>query len=158
MTYELDGRQYVSIAAGWGGGTGVYAGIARKVGPGTVFTFALDAKTPLPEFADSVAGPILRGVAYDPAKAREGMGLYLANCVVCHGVPAVDKGGNLPNLGRSHPDMIRHLDKVVFNGPYTQNGMPDFTGKLSLDDVEKLKAFIQGTADSVRAAAEKQKP
>jgi quinohemoprotein ethanol dehydrogenase len=31
-----------------------------------------------------------------------------------------------------------------------KNGMPDFTGKLQRADVEKLKAFIQGTADAIR--------
>jgi len=29
-------------------------------------------------------------------------------------------------------------------------GMPDFTGKLKPEDVAKLQAFIQGTADAVR--------
>jgi quinohemoprotein ethanol dehydrogenase len=28
--------------------------------------------------------------------------------------------------------------------------MPDFNGKLKPEDVEKIKAFIQGTADAVR--------
>jgi quinohemoprotein ethanol dehydrogenase len=28
--------------------------------------------------------------------------------------------------------------------------MPDFTGKLKADDVPKLQAFIQGTADAIR--------
>ena len=28
--------------------------------------------------------------------------------------------------------------------------MPDFTGKLSPEEVEKIKAFIQGTADAIR--------
>jgi quinohemoprotein ethanol dehydrogenase len=28
--------------------------------------------------------------------------------------------------------------------------MPDFSGKLSLSDVEQIKAFIQGAADSIR--------
>jgi len=28
--------------------------------------------------------------------------------------------------------------------------MPDFTGKLNLADLEKIKAFIQGTADAIR--------
>ncbi|AGW89664.1 hypothetical protein N234_06440 [Ralstonia pickettii DTP0602] len=32
-------------------------------------------------------------------------------------------------------------------------GMPDFTGKLSAEDVEKIKAFIQGTADAIRPKA-----
>jgi len=34
-----------------------------------------------------------------------------------------------------------------------ERGMPDFTGKLSMEDVQKLKAFIQGTVDSIRTNA-----
>jgi quinohemoprotein ethanol dehydrogenase len=48
------------------------------------------------------------------------------------------------------PEIIAHLDKVVFNGPASERGMPNFTGKLTPDDVEKIKAFIQGTADAIR--------
>ena len=33
------------------------------------------------------------------------------------------------------------------------SGMPDFTGKLTADEVEKIKAFIQATADSIREKA-----
>ncbi|CKU94612.1 Quinohemoprotein ethanol dehydrogenase type-1 precursor [Mycobacterium tuberculosis] len=29
-------------------------------------------------------------------------------------------------------------------------GMPDFTGKLSGEEIESIKAFIQGTADAIR--------
>jgi quinohemoprotein ethanol dehydrogenase len=28
--------------------------------------------------------------------------------------------------------------------------MPDFTGKLTMEEVDKIKAFIQGTADAIR--------
>jgi quinohemoprotein ethanol dehydrogenase len=28
--------------------------------------------------------------------------------------------------------------------------MPDFTGKLTGDQVERIRAFIQGTADAIR--------
>ena len=45
---------------------------------------------------------------------------------------------------------IANLADFVFNGPFVKKGMPDFTGKLSADDVEKIKAFIQGTADAIR--------
>ncbi|MNL83566.1 Quinohemoprotein ethanol dehydrogenase type-1 precursor [compost metagenome] len=46
--------------------------------------------------------------------------------------------------------MIEHLDKILFNGPFVQKGMPDFTGKLTAEDVVKIQAFIQGTADAVQ--------
>jgi quinohemoprotein ethanol dehydrogenase len=38
----------------------------------------------------------------------------------------------------------------VFNGPFRDQGMPDFTGKLTEADVVKIQAFIQGTADAIR--------
>lgn len=46
---------------------------------------------------------------------------------------------------------------LVFDGPFMSRGMPDFTGRLDNKDVEKLKAFIQGTADAVRAQQQQQK-
>ncbi|MEO8250340.1 MAG: hypothetical protein ABI589_13315 [Burkholderiales bacterium] len=42
-----------------------------------------------------------------------------------------------------------NLDKFVF-GSAVARGMPDFTGKLQPDDVDKIKAFIQGAADAIR--------
>ena len=38
----------------------------------------------------------------------------------------------------------------MFNKAFAEMGMPDFTGKLKPEDLEKIKAFIQGTADAVR--------
>ncbi len=38
----------------------------------------------------------------------------------------------------------------MFKGPFRDQGMPDFTGKLTEADVVKIQAFIQGTADAIR--------
>ena len=79
-----------------------------------------------------------------------GFGLYVSNCLFCHGVPGVDKGGNIPNLGYVDADSIAKLEDAVFSKEFAELGMPDFAGKLKSDDLEKIKAFIQGTADAVR--------
>ncbi|SOZ97637.1 Quinohaemoprotein ethanol dehydrogenase [Cupriavidus taiwanensis] len=150
VSFELDGRQYVSVAVGWGGVYGQAQRATNRQGPGTVYTFALGGKAPLPAFAEYRAGKLLQGVKYDPALVSEGTALYVSNCVLCHGVPGVDRGGNIPNLGYIDAAFIENLDKVVFKGPAMARGMPDFTGKLTPQDVEKIKAFIQGTADAVR--------
>jgi quinohemoprotein ethanol dehydrogenase len=149
-TYVVDGKQYVSIAVGWGGAYGVSQRTSQKVGPGTVFTFALGGKAPLPPFVAVQLEGLLAGVKYDPANVQAGLGLYVSHCVLCHGVPGVDRGGNIPNLGYVKPEIISELDKFVFKGPYLKDGMPDFSDRLKLPDIEKLKAFIQGTADSIR--------
>ena len=149
-TYMVDGKQYVSIAVGWGGVYGLAARATERQGPGTVYTFAVGGTAKMPDFVEYRLGKLVQGVAYDPKLVEKGTGLYVANCVLCHGVPAVDRGGNIPNLGYMDAAFIDHLDKFIFNGPAVARGMPDFTGKLKMDDVAALKAFIQGTADAVR--------
>ena len=149
-TYMVDGKQYVSVAVGWGGVYGLAARATERQGPGTVYTFAVDGKAKMPEFVAQRTGQLLQGVKYDPAKVEAGTMLYVANCVFCHGVPGVDRGGNIPNLGYMDASYIENLPSFVFKGPAMARGMPDFTGKLSGDDVESIKAFIQGTADAIR--------
>lgn len=149
-TYLVDGKQYVSIAVGWGGVYGLAQRATERQGPGTVYTFAVGGKAPLPEFVKYRMEELVAGVKYDPAHVPTGTALYVSNCVFCHGVPGVDRGGNIPNLGYMNAAFIENLDKFVFKGPANARGMPDFTGKLSNDDVEKIKAFIQGTADAIR--------
>ncbi|MDU6831134.1 MAG: cytochrome c, partial [Bradyrhizobium sp.] len=68
----------------------------------------------------------------------------------CHGVPGVDKGGNIRNLGYVPAEEITKLKDIVFNGPFRERGMPDFTDKLKEEDVVKIQAFIQATADAIR--------
>lgn len=149
-TYMVDGKQYVSVAVGWGGVYGLAARATERQGPGTVYTFAVGGTAKMPEFVAQRMGKLLQGVKYDPAKVEAGTALYVANCVFCHGVPGVDRGGNIPNLGYLDASYIENLGSFVFKGPAMARGMPDFTGKLSADDVESLKAFIQGTADAIR--------
>ncbi|GAA4357035.1 PQQ-dependent methanol/ethanol family dehydrogenase [Variovorax defluvii] len=149
-TYMVDGKQYVSVAVGWGGVYGLAARATERQGPGTVYTFVIGGNAPKPDFVQYRMDKLLQGVKYDPAKVPEGTLLYVSNCVFCHGVPGVDRGGNIPNLGYMNASMIENLDKFVFKGPAMERGMPDFSDKLSMEDVEKIKAFIQGTADAVR--------
>ena len=149
-TYEIDGKQFVSIAVGWGGVYGIAQRATDRKGPGTVYTFAIGATATAPDFVAYQQGALLKDVKYDAALVQEGTLLYVSNCVFCHGVPGVDRGGNVPNLGYSATATIAGLDQFVFSGPHVQGGMPDFTGKLKAGDLEKIKAFIQGTADAIR--------
>jgi len=150
MTYEVDGKQYVSIAVGWGGTDGQVKRFTDRNTPGTLYTFALGGNAKLPAFVAYQLGDLIAGVKYRPEDVPAGKALYVSNCLYCHGVPGVNKGGDLPNLGYVPAALISNLETIVFKGPLIEQGMPDFTGRLSRDDVEKLKAFIQGTADAIR--------
>jgi quinohemoprotein ethanol dehydrogenase len=149
-TYTIDGKQYVSIAVGWGGVFGILLRATELQSPGTVYTFAVDGNAPPPAFVKYQTEGLLAGVKYDPNHVPEGTLLYLSNCVFCHGVPGVDKGGNVRNLGYVPTETIANLKDFVFKGPFRDQGMPDFTGKLKEEDIPKLQAFIQGTADAIR--------
>src|SRR5207248_1382452 len=92
---------------------------------------------------------LISGIEYNKDDVGPGTLLYISNCVGCHGVPG-GKGGNISNLGYVAPEGIKNLEAMVFNGPFTSKGMPDFTGKLKAEDVTKIKAFIAGTADAIR--------
>jgi quinohemoprotein ethanol dehydrogenase len=149
-TYMVDGVQYVSVAVGWGGVFGITQRATEREAPGTVYTFAIGGKAPLPAFTKYQTSNLLSGVKYDPKDVPEGTAIYVSSCATCHGVPGVDRGGNVPNLGYVPTETITNLKHFVFKGPYMEKGMPDFTGKLTEADVVKIQAFIQGTADAIR--------
>lgn len=152
VTYEVDGEQFVSIAAGWGGVYGlVQRGTDRTI-PGTVYTYSLTGDAEPPEYSQHQKDNLVSGVEYDPELAEEGMGLYVANCVACHGVPGVDRGGAIPNLGYSSAAVIRDLESFVLEGVLSDQGMPEFSDRLNEDDVSRIRAFIMGTADTIRSS------
>ena len=111
----------------------------------------------MPEFPKRPPQVLLSGVTtkVDAAGIGEGMKLYFNYCLVCHSMPAVDKGGAFPNLGYSHPNVIQNLEAFVLNGALQKQGMPDFKNRLTNDDVEKIKAFIQDIANQVEKANSK---
>ncbi|MDO5621177.1 MAG: PQQ-dependent dehydrogenase, methanol/ethanol family [Paracoccus sp. (in: a-proteobacteria)] len=149
-TWEKDGVQYVSIAVGWGGIYGLMNRATEVAGPGRVYTFRLGGDAPMPELKMRPTAHLVEGVPYDPADVEAGAKLYVASCLFCHGVPAVDNGGALPNLGYSAHDIIAALPELVLADTFTPLGMPSFQGKLSESDLHKIAAFIQNTADAVR--------
>jgi quinohemoprotein ethanol dehydrogenase len=150
VTYQIDGVQYVSVAAGWGGVYGLAQHAAEDVGPGTVFTYVLGGDAPLPEFSPYPQGELVSGVAYDPAQVDDGAGLYVSHCFFCHGVPGFNNGGNIPNLGYVRAAVLTDLDTLLADRAWVSEGMPDFSDRLSKQDVAKLRAFIQATAEAAR--------
>ncbi|MEM8650822.1 MAG: PQQ-dependent dehydrogenase, methanol/ethanol family, partial [Pseudomonadota bacterium] len=150
VTWELDGKQYVTIAVGWGGVYGQLQRATEKTGPGRVFTFAVGDSATMPEFIEREPAELVAGVPYDPNHVGDGAALYVSSCLFCHGVPGVNNGGNIPNLGYSQKATIENLGDFVLTNALIEGGMPNFEGKLSKDDISKLVAFIQGTADAVR--------
>lgn len=151
ITYELDGVQYISIAVGWGGSAGLKKSFSKNQTTGKLYTFKLDGKASMPEFPEKKLNPKLSGVKYQISSQEDlvlGTKLYLNYCYICHDLPAAEKGGAIPNLGYSQTAVIQNLEAYVLNRALASKGMPDFTGRLTAEDVEKIKAFIQYAAEA----------
>lgn len=156
VTYEINGQQYVSIAAGWGGAIGSTNRYSASQITGKVYTFKIGGKSKMPEFPKRKQ-VLVEGVTHNvsPEGIQQGFKLYMNNCFVCHGMAAAESGGSIPNLGYSHKDVIQNLNVYVLEGASQKQGMPNFKGKLKEDEVEKIKAFIQNMADDVRKSSKK---
>ncbi|MES2626882.1 MAG: PQQ-dependent dehydrogenase, methanol/ethanol family [Pseudomonadota bacterium] len=144
VTYELDGKQYVSVLAGWGGSAGL-------IGPnesgeykpeGRMWTFVLGGDTnitpvkgqPLPE---------LTTIEYndDPTVLAHGEDIYGKRCMVCHGAAAVS-GGSLADLRYAAPATYDIFSNIVRQGAYTGLGMPNLGEFVSEEDADAVKNWL----------------
>ena len=150
VTYMIDEEQYVSVAVGWGGVYGLSQRATDTIGPGKVYTFKAGGTASMPQMVENDPAELVEGVAYSPDDIAPGGALYVSNCLFCHGVPGVNNGGNIPNLGFSDAAMLEGAPELLLSGAFVEGGMPTFEGKLTEAEIKQIVAFIQGTADAVR--------
>ena len=159
VTYTLDGKQYVSLLVGWGGGGTILGSLAAQHGwkykhhPRRLYTFALDAKTPLPPSPPpAMATPLdLPAFKIDTALAEQGRKLYAGTCLYCHGAGMVS-GGAAPDL-RESPIAGDHeaFKNVVLSGALVMNGMPQYK-ELKDPEIDALLHFIRLRARETKPA------
>jgi PQQ-dependent dehydrogenase (methanol/ethanol family) len=143
VTYQIDGVQYVSVMAGWGGAFALTGGNATGgvIVPGRLLTFALNRKQALPDVAQQL--PQVTPIEFDaaPEVIDRGAGLYAQHCSVCHGIIAVG-GGALADLRYSQKGIFDRYAEIVLDGKFSSVGMPSFKQWLKRDDVEAIRAYI----------------
>lgn len=148
ITYTLDGRQYVAVLSGWGGGWPLTGGVmalqaGKSVGPNRLLVFALDGKAQLPAFTPppSTGQAIVDAMPRDAAQVARGDALFGRYCLRCHGSGAVSAGA-YPDLRLSPVIMTDALRAVVLDGALADNGMPSFAGKLTDADLAAVRSYI----------------
>jgi PQQ-dependent dehydrogenase (methanol/ethanol family) len=144
VTYEVDGAQYVSIMAGWGGAFALIGGNATGTpnGSGLLLTFRLGASQKLPDqMAMKLPVPVAIEFKAAPEKIEAGAGLFARYCTACHGVAAMS-GGATPDLRYSSPATFDRYTDILVKGAYSNRGMPAFKDELTADDVEAIRAYV----------------
>ncbi|WP_082718627.1 MULTISPECIES: PQQ-dependent dehydrogenase, methanol/ethanol family [unclassified Sphingobium] len=155
ITYEVGGRQYLSLLVGYGGGVamlGRYAdrGWKYNAQPRRLLTFALGGKARLPKTAPAdfqvraVDDPKL---VLDEAAVKRGAKLYGANmCHACHGAGLNNTGVPGPDLRESGVALdYQAFSQLLSEGPLMERGMPRFE-TLSDADKRALWSYIRAGA------------
>ena len=145
VTWSLDGKQYVSVMAGWGGAHVLSGGFVIGGGQpsGRLLTFALNGKTSLPTTATArLAQPGAIRFNATPERIDRGAILFARWCGVCHGLAATGGGGAIKDLRYSSPATFERMNKIVLEGEYESVGMPSFKEWLTTDDVEALRVYL----------------
>nr|WP_158458488.1 PQQ-dependent dehydrogenase, methanol/ethanol family [Pseudomonas fluorescens] len=144
VTYSVDGEQYVTFMAGWGGAFSTFAGalsLRAGVQPfSQVLTYKLGGMAPLrepPPPADAPEPPALSG---DAATVAAGAALYDGNCSQCHGIHAVS-GGVLPDLRKLTSEKHGMFLGILYGGR-VPDGMPSFADALKPEQVEQVHQYL----------------
>ena len=128
ITYEIDGQQYVSIMAGWGG-----AFVPRYRSGGRLYTFSLNGATPVATRPTPEAVTALPFEANAASIAR-GRTLFQNQCSRCH-----NPGTSAPDPRRSAAGTYEALPGIL-KGALAGRGMPPF--RLQDAEVADIRQFL----------------
>jgi len=145
VTYLIEGVQYVSVMAGWGGGAGLFnAPGAGKVKPGygRILTFTLGGHAALKTAPYGYKNPPVPTITLraSPETVHEGGLLFNAQCARCHGMNAV--AGPLPDLRYSGKETMDAIEDIVLGGSLAAAGMPSFREILNPTQVKAIQAYV----------------
>jgi len=151
ITYEVNGRQYVSILAGIATTAGLvssqmglsvdYYTQARRV-----LTFALDGKATIPASTPYTFTPAEDpDFKVDEALAKRGAEPFGRYCIWCHGLDG-KAGGSAPDLRASAvPQSAEAFANVVHEGALLDHGMPKFDF-FTPDQLAAIRQYLRTQA------------
>ncbi|MDH3711898.1 MAG: c-type cytochrome, partial [Cyclobacteriaceae bacterium] len=152
VTYLVDGKQYLTVAVGWGGAWGTSNKNTEHVYPGRIYTFALGENQPAPVLNSPTPKVLIEGeVTATEQQIAQGAALMGNNCAVCHG-DAGDGGGNIPDLAYSSKAMHQNIQKIVREGMLESVGMPNLGNKLTAEEVELIQQYIFAKAKALQTS------
>jgi|GEM_PF-4176 len=149
ITYMVDGEQYITIIAEWGGSQGQHHRMTDALYNGQVYTFKLGGTDDMPKSEPSTRRELTeRRTKATDQEIGWGYIQYLTNCVGCHGLVG-GNGGALPNVARLEDGVYDNFDAIIRQGSLAEIGMP-IHEHLSENDVKLIREYIYFVAQSLR--------
>jgi quinohemoprotein ethanol dehydrogenase len=145
-TYSIEGEQYVTVMAGYGGAPvccyPTDAAFYTYENIGRIIAFKLGGSiTPLPPLRTAIKTPEPPEMPIREALLTKGSVLYYTHCEACHGI-----AGRHNSL---HPDLTKltvakHqlFNDIVLGGVLAQNGMASFRNSLNENEAESIHHFL----------------
>lgn len=145
VTYTVDGEQYVTVLAGWGGSLALSGGtVAAATGVrniSRVLTYKLGGSKKLPPVAEPVLAANPPPRVDDEERIAAGKQLFHDRCMVCHGDGAVG-GGVVPDLRYMSADKHQAWLGIVIGGAHAPRGMASFAGIISAEEATAIQAYV----------------
>ena len=145
ISYAIDGKQYITVLAGYGGVFALEAGLPPKYsgGPinGRIITFSLDSDLSLPNRPPNKKMPYPPESDADQITIANGEVKYHAHCFICHGAGAIG-GGVISDLRYMNEDTHSKFNAIVLGGLYTDKGMVSFAESFTQEEAEAVHAYL----------------
>jgi PQQ-dependent dehydrogenase (methanol/ethanol family) len=144
ISYEVDGEQYIAVAAGRGLQPYYQPNYSRLL----AFKLGGSAQLPAPDeyIAPELNPPPSTAAAEVIARGAQ---VYGQNCVQCHG----NSIGTFPDLRTSpalgNPDLF---NAIVLEGALAANGMVSFADAIDAEDADAARAYVITLAHEAKAA------
>ena len=148
ITYSVNGRQYVAVMAGQGGGYSMMIGLKRQAATPKrrVLTFALGGDRILPGYELPSTRNKPPATSASAEAIDRGGEAYTRFCARCHGAGVVSDG-SVPDLRKLDNSWYENFDQVVLEGLMLSAGMPQFDSVLTPHQSAEIKAYILDRAE-----------
>jgi glucose dehydrogenase len=156
ITYQVDGTQYLAVAAGYGGGviaggSGVGAIINDYHNEGRVIAFKLGGRQAMPRSTPrDKAVPAPPPTDASAEQVARGRAIYDRYCWNCHGID-VASSLVVPDLRYLSGEKHEAFGDIVLRGIFQGKGMPSFAGLVSEAQLPDLHGYIISEAQELYA-------
>ena len=146
-TYSIDGEQFISVMAGFGGATlgflPEHAAAYEYENNGVILTYKLGGvDTPLPPSLKPIAVPKPPDTKLTEAQIREGETIYNRYCVFCHSGFGPKHISGYPDLAKMSQNAHEQFSAIVLKGALSSYGMASFSDVLDESEADAIHQYL----------------